>query len=155
MSALNAWVFLKGLETLRLRIFAHSENALEIATWLRRQPGVEQVFYTGLPDHPDYALAARQQAAFGGVVSFSVAGGQDQAWQVIDATRLVSLTANLGDTKTTIVHPATTTHGRLSEAERERAGVTRNLLRLCVGLEHPDDIKCDLARGLAAMRGGQ
>lgn len=150
MSAFNAWVFLKGLETLRLRMDAHSANALELAHWLRQQDGVERVFYAGLEDHPGHELASRQQRAFGGVLSFRVKGGREEAWRFIDATRFLSLTANLGDAKTTIVHPATTTHGRLSEAERERAGITENLIRLAVGLEHVDDLKIDLERGLNA-----
>lgn len=148
MSAFNAWVFLKGLETLRLRMEAHSANALELATWLEQQPAVEQVFYAGLESHPGHSLAARQQRAFGGVLSFRVKGGREQAWACIDGTRMLSLTANLGDAKTTIVHPATTTHGRLSDAERDAAGITENLIRIAVGLEHVDDIKADLARGL-------
>ncbi len=150
MSAFNAWVFLKGLETLRLRMEAHSANALELARWLEGQSAVEQVFYSGLESHPGHALAARQQTAFGGVLSFRVKGGRPEAWACIDATRMLSLTANLGDAKTTIVHPATTTHGRLSDAERDAAGVTENLIRIAVGLEHVDDIKADLARGLDA-----
>jgi len=148
MSAFNAWVFLKGLETLRLRMEAHSTNALDLATWLEQQPAVEQVFYAGLESHPGHGLAAQQQRAFGGVLSFRVKGGREQAWACIDGTRMLSLTANLGDAKTTIVHPATTTHGRLSDAERDAAGITENLIRIAVGLEHVDDIKADLARGL-------
>lgn len=151
MSAFNAWVFLKGLETLRLRMDAHSAAALELATWLQQQPAVERVYYSGLPDHPGHALARRQQRAFGGVLSFQVHGGQEQAWQVIDATRIMSLTANLGDAKTTIVHPATTTHGRLSDDQREAAGIGRNLIRVSVGLEDIDDLKADLNRGLTAL----
>ena len=151
MSAFNAWVFLKGLETLRLRMDAHSQSALELARWLRTQPAIEQVYYAGLEDHPGHALARRQQRAYGGVLSFKVRGGREQAWQVIDATRIMSLTANLGDAKTTIVHPATTTHGRLSAAERERAGITENLIRVAVGLEHVADLQDDLQRGLAAL----
>ncbi len=125
MSAFNAWVFLKGLETLRLRMEAHSRAALELARWLQQQPAVERVYYAGLEDHPGHALAARQQTAYGGVLSFLVRGGREQAWQFIDATRLMSLTANLGDAKTTIVHPATTTHGRLSPQQREAGGHPR------------------------------
>jgi O-succinylhomoserine sulfhydrylase len=150
MSAFNAWVFLKGLETLRLRMEAHSANALVLARWLQQQTGVERVFYAGLEDHPGHELARRQQSAFGGVLSFRVKGGREEAWRFIDATRFLSLTANLGDAKTTIVHPATTTHGRLSEADREQAGITENLIRLAVGLEHVDDIKIDLERGFNA-----
>jgi O-succinylhomoserine sulfhydrylase len=151
MSAFNAWVFLKGLETLRLRMEAHSCTALALAAWLQQQPLVEKVFYAGLEDHPGHELARAQQRAFGGVLSFRVKGGRDSAWKFIDATRLVSLTANLGDAKTTIVHPATTTHGRLTEAERKEAGITENLIRLAVGLEHLDDIKADMTRGFAGM----
>jgi O-succinylhomoserine sulfhydrylase len=151
MSAFNAWVFLKGLETLSLRMAVHSASALALAEWLQEQPQVEQVFYAGLPSHPGHALAAQQQNAFGGVLSFRVRGGQEQAWQLIDATRLMSLTANLGDAKTTIVHPATTTHSRISAEERLEAGITDNLIRVAVGLESLDDLKADLALGLAAV----
>ena len=151
MSAFNAWVFLKGLETLRLRMEAHSASAMTLATWLKEQAGVEQVFYAGLPDHPGHALAAKQQRAFGGVLSFRVKGDRDAAWRFIDATRLMSITANLGDAKTTIVHPATTTHGRLSEKDRNAAGITDNLIRVAVGLEAVADLKADLSRGLAAL----
>ncbi|MDH4040012.1 MAG: O-succinylhomoserine sulfhydrylase [Gammaproteobacteria bacterium] len=151
MSPFNAWVFLKGLETLRLRMEAHSRNALELAGWLQQQPGVERVFYAGLPDHPGHELARRQQRAFGGVLSFAVKGGRQQAWDVIDGVRIMSLTANLGDAKTTIVHPATTTHGRLSPGDRAAAGITDNLIRIAVGLEHVDDLRADLQRGLAAI----
>ena len=152
MSAFNAWVFLKGLETLRLRMEAHSRSALELARWLRAQPAVEKVYYAGLEDHPGHALAARQQRAFGGVLSFKVRGARKEAWQCIDATRIMSLTANLGDAKTTIVHPATTTHGRLTEEERAAAGITDNLVRIAVGLEHVDDLKADLQRGFDTLR---
>lgn len=148
MSAFNAWVFLKGLETLHLRMDAHSRSALALATRLREHPAVEQVFYAGLDEHPGHALAARQQSGFGGVLSFCVKGGQQQAWRVIDATNMVSLTANLGDAKTTIVHPASTTHSRLTQAQRDAGGITDNLIRLAVGLEHPDDIYADISRGL-------
>lgn len=149
LSPFNAWIFLKGLETLALRMRAHSEQALELARWLQAQPGVARVYYPGLPDHPQHALAAAQQSAFGGIVSFEVAGGRAAAWRLIDATRLISITANLGDTKTTITHPATTTHGRLPAEEREKAGIGEGLLRLSVGLESLADLKRDLARGLA------
>ncbi|HSC67691.1 MAG TPA: PLP-dependent transferase, partial [Cellvibrio sp.] len=148
MSPFNAWVFLKGLETLRLRMEAHSRNALELAQWLNTHPAVEKVFYAGLPSHVGHELAAKQQSAFGGVLSFRVKGGREEAWQVIDATRIMSLTANLGDTKTTIVHPATTTHGRLSPEQKADAGITENLIRVAVGLEDIGDLKADLARGL-------
>ncbi len=151
MSPFNAWVFLKGLETLRLRMDAHSANALELAQWLQQQPQVEQVFYTGLTDHPGHAIAAKQQRAFGGVLSFRVKGGREQAWQVIDGTQVLSLTANLGDAKTTIVHPATTTHGRLTDEQKAETGITENLIRIAVGLEDIEDIKADLLRGLSAI----
>jgi O-succinylhomoserine sulfhydrylase len=152
MSAFNAWVFLKGLETLRLRMDAHSRAALELATWLQGQAAVEKVFYAGLADHPGHEIARRQQRAFGGVLSFRVHGGREQAWQFIDATKVVSLTANLGDAKTTIVHPATTTHGRLTDEQRAQAGITDNLVRLAVGLEDVDDLKTDLLRGFDGIR---
>jgi O-succinylhomoserine sulfhydrylase len=151
MSAFNAWVFLKGLETLRLRMEAHSGSAHDLASWLQQQPGVEKVFYAGLPDHPGHDLACRQQRAFGGVLSFTVKGGRRQAWNFIDAVRIMSLTANLGDAKSTIVHPATTTHGRLSEEDRASAGITENLIRVAVGLEDVEDLRADLQRGLAAL----
>ncbi|MEM1402439.1 MAG: O-succinylhomoserine sulfhydrylase [Pseudomonadota bacterium] len=151
MSAFNAWVFLKGLETLSLRMDAHSRSALELAQWLLEQPQVEAVFYAGLQDHPGHALASAQQSAFGGVLSFRVRGGRDEAWRVIDATNLMSLTANLGDAKTTIVHPATTTHSRISAEERAEAGITDNLIRIAVGLEAVADLKADLQRGLDAV----
>lgn len=154
MSAFNAWVFLKGLETLRIRMEAHSENALALARWLQEQPAVEKVFYAGLPDHPGHELASSQQRAFGGVLAFRVKGGREQAWKLIDSTRMLSLTANLGDAKTTIVHPATTTHGRLSDRERDEAGITENLIRIAVGLEHIDDIRRDIERGLQAAERG-
>jgi O-succinylhomoserine sulfhydrylase len=150
MSAFNAWVFLKGLETLRLRMEAHSHSAMRLAQWLQQQEGVERVFYAGLPEHPNHDLAARQQSAFGGVLSFCVRGGRDEAWRTIDGTRMLSITANLGDTKSTIVHPASTTHGRLSDEQRREAGITQNLIRISVGLEDINDIEADLARGLAA-----
>ena len=151
MSPFNAWVFLKGLETLRLRMEAHSTNALELALWLQQQPQVEKVFYTGLTDHPGHDIASHQQRAFGGVLSFRVKGGREQAWKVIDSTQIVSLTANLGDAKTTIVHPATTTHGRLTDEQKAETGITENLIRIAVGLEDIVDIKADIARGLSAI----
>ncbi|MGD9983524.1 MAG: O-succinylhomoserine sulfhydrylase [Porticoccaceae bacterium] len=151
LSPFNAWVFTKGLETLRLRMEAHSAGALALAQWLREQPAVERVFYAGLSDHPGHELAKRQQRAFGGVLAFRVRGGRAAAWRVIDAARILSLTANLGDAKSTIVHPATTTHGRLTAEERARAGITDNLIRVAVGLEDIGDIKADLARGLDAL----
>lgn len=148
MSPFNAWVFLKGLETLSLRMQAHSASALKLANWLDEHPNVEKVFYAGLPSHPQHLLAREQQKAFGGVLSFQVKGGREQAWQVIDATEFLSITANLGDTKTTITHPATTTHGRLSDADKERSGITENLIRVAVGLEDVADIQSDLSLGL-------
>ncbi|MEM8660055.1 MAG: O-succinylhomoserine sulfhydrylase [Pseudomonadota bacterium] len=151
MSAFNAWVFLKGLETLRLRMDAHSRNALELAQWLQQQDQVENVFYAGLPEHPGHALARQQQRGFGGVLSFQVRGGRNEAWRVIDGTQMMSHTANLGDAKTTIVHPATTTHGRLTEQQRASAGITENLIRIAVGLEHLDDLCGDLSRALSAL----
>jgi O-succinylhomoserine sulfhydrylase len=151
MSPFNAWVFLKGLETLRLRMEAHSASALELAHWLREQPCVEKVYYAGLEDHPGHSLARAQQSAFGGVLSFQVKGGRDAAWHCIDATRIMSITANLGDTKTTIVHPATTTHGRLSESDRAAAGIAENLIRVAVGLEYLGDLKADLQRGFETL----
>ncbi|MFV0276456.1 MAG: O-succinylhomoserine sulfhydrylase [Parahaliea sp.] len=155
LSPFNAWVMFKGLETLGLRMQAHSRTALELARWLQIQDGVEKVHYAGLEDHPGHALAARQQSGFGGVLSFEVRGAREGAWKVIDATRILSLTANLGDTKSTIVHPATTTHGRLSADERAAAGIADSLIRVAVGLEHVEDIKMDLQRGLDALRSWQ
>jgi O-succinylhomoserine sulfhydrylase len=151
MSPFNAWVFLKGLETLRLRMEAHSANALALAQWLEKQPGITKVFYAGLPSHAGHALAKKQQRAFGGVLSFCVSGSKAEAWRFIDATKLVSLTANLGDTKTTIVHPATTTHSRLSPEDKAQAGITDNLIRLAVGLEDIEDLKQDMQRGLSTL----
>lgn len=148
MSPFNAWVFLKGLETLRIRMEAHCRNAQLLAEWLEEQPAVTCVNYPGLPSHPQHALAAKQQSGFGGVLSFEVKGGQAGAWRLIDSTRLLSITANLGDTKTTITHPATTTHGRVDPAARAEAGVSDGLVRIAVGLEDIDDIKADLQRGL-------
>lgn len=148
LSAFNAWVILKGLETLRLRMDAHSANALALARWLEAHPRVARVFYPGLPSHPQHALAMRQQKTGGGIVSFEVKGGREAAWRVIDSTRLLSITANLGDTKTTITHPATTTHGRLTPEQRAAAGIGEGLLRVAVGLEAVSDIQADLARGL-------
>jgi O-succinylhomoserine sulfhydrylase len=151
LSAFNAWVMLKGLETLSLRMQAHSNNALELAQWLSVQPAIDKVFYCGLPTHPQHELAKKQQCQFGGVLSFAVKGDKAAAWRFINATTMVSLTANLGDTKTTIVHPATTTHGRLSPEERAQAGITDNLIRVSVGLEDIADIKADMQRGLSAL----
>lgn len=152
MSAFNAWVFNKGLETLGLRMQAHSANALHIAQWLSENELVEAVNYGGLKSHPYHQLASRQQSGFGGVLSFSVYGGKEEAWRFIDACKMLSLTANLGDAKTTIVHPATTTHGRLTQEERTQARVGDNLIRLAVGLEDIKDIVEDLRRGFAALR---
>ncbi len=151
LSPFNAWVLLKGLETLHVRMRAHCENAQALAEWLAGHPAVAFVNYAGLPSHPHHGLAREQQSGFGGVLSFEVVGGREGAWQVIDSTRLLSITANLGDVKTTITHPATTTHGRLSDAERERGGITQGLIRLAVGLESVEDIRADLARGLDAL----
>ncbi|HEY4645683.1 MAG TPA: O-succinylhomoserine sulfhydrylase [Steroidobacteraceae bacterium] len=148
LSPFNAWVILKGLETLRIRVEAQSAGALELARWLERQPGIERVYYPGLPSHPQHELAKRQQKGPGAIVSFDMKGGKDAAWRVVDATRLLSITANLGDTKTTITHPASTTHGRISAEARAAAGIGDGLLRVAVGLEHIEDIKADLARGL-------
>ena len=148
MSPFNAWVFLKGLETLNVRMKAHSENALQLAQWLEAQDAVERVYYPGLPSHPQYELAQQQQDAAGGLLSFDVKGGQAAAWQLIDSTQLCSITANLGDTKTTITHPATTTHGRLSPEQRNEAGIGDGLVRISVGLEAVEDIQRDLSRGL-------
>ena len=148
MSAFNAWVFLKGLETLQLRMHAHSANALALAQWLEQQTPVERVYYPGLESHPQYALAKRQQSGYGGIVSFELKGGKEAGWRLIDATRMISITANLGDTKTTITHPATTTHGRLTPEQRQQAGISDGLIRVAVGLEDIEDIKHDLARGM-------
>jgi O-succinylhomoserine sulfhydrylase len=148
MSAFNAWVFLKGLETLHLRMEAHSRNALALAEWLEQQAGVERVYYPGLKSHPQHALAMKQQKSGGAIVSFDVKGGKDAAWRLIDATRMISITANLGDAKSTITHPATTTHSRVSPEARVAAGIGDGLVRVAVGLEHIDDLKADLATGL-------
>ncbi len=148
MSPFNAWVFLKGLETLRLRMRAHCESAQRVAEWLQAHPQVERVHYPGLTTHPQHALARQQQDGYGGIVSFEVRGGQEAAWGVVDATRLISITANLGDAKTTITHPATTTHGRITARQRAEAGIRDGLLRVSVGLESVEDIMTDLARGL-------
>jgi O-succinylhomoserine sulfhydrylase len=150
LSPFNAWVLLKGLETLELRVKAESAAALELAQWLEGHPSVKRVHYPGLRSHPQYELAKRQQRAAGSVLSFEVKGGREAAWRVIDATRLISHTANLGDVKTTIIHPATTTHGRISPEARAAAGITDGLIRLAVGLEAVEDLKDDLVRGLEA-----
>ncbi len=148
LSAFNAWIILKGLETLNLRVKAHSDHALEVARWLEAHPRIERVFYPGLLSHPQHELAMRQQKTGGGIVSFEVRGGREAAWRVINAAKVISITANLGDTKSTLTHPATTTHGRISQEAREAAGIRDGLLRLAVGLESPDDLKADLTRGL-------
>lgn len=149
MSAFNAWVFLKGLETLPVRMEAHAKRALELATWLENQPQVARVYYPGLSSHPQHALAMKQQQNGGGIVSFEVKPKADQtaqeaAWALIDATQLISITANLGDAKTTITHPATTTHSRVSAEARAESGIKDNLVRVAVGLEHVEDLKADL-----------
>jgi O-succinylhomoserine sulfhydrylase len=148
MSPFNAWVFLKGLETLSIRMKAHSENALAIARWLEQQPAVARVYYPGLESHPQHELAKKQQSGFGGLLSFELKGGKAEGWKLIDATRIVSITANLGDTRSTITHPATTTHGRLTPEQRQDAGISDGLIRLAVGLEDVEDIKKDLSRGM-------
>jgi O-succinylhomoserine sulfhydrylase len=151
MSPFNAWVFLKGLETLQLRMDAHSAAALQLARWLEGQPGIQKVYYAGLESHPQHALARRQQSGFGGIIAFEVDREREGAWAFIDATRLMSITANLGDTKTTITHPASTTHSRITPAERERAGIREGLLRISVGLEDIGDLQADMERGIAAV----
>lgn len=151
LSAFNAWVFLKGLETLSLRMKAHAASALALAEWLEAQPAVARVHYSGLRSHPQHALAARQQSGFGGVLAFELKGGREAAWRFIDATKLMSITANLGDAKTTITHPATTTHGRLSPEAKAAAGITEGLIRIAVGLEDLADLRADCARGFAAL----
>ncbi|NOQ82096.1 MAG: O-succinylhomoserine sulfhydrylase [Methylophaga sp.] len=148
MSPFNAWTFLKGLETLELRMNAHSASALQLAQWLEQQPNVTEVFYSGLISHPQHELAKQQQSAFGGIIAFEVKGGKEGAWKLINATQWLSITANLGDTKTTITHPATTTHGRMTEEERAEAGITDGLVRISVGLESVEDIQVDLQQGL-------
>lgn len=148
LSAFNAWVILKGLETLKIRVEAHSENALKMAQWLEKHPNVTRIFYPGLESHPQHDLAKRQQKSGGGIVSFEVKGGREAAWRVIDSTQLISITANLGDAKSTLTHPATTTHARISQEARDAAGITDGLLRIAVGLESVQDLQTDLARGL-------
>jgi O-succinylhomoserine sulfhydrylase len=148
LSPFNAWVILKGLETLRIRMEAQSRGALSLARWLEAHPGVRCVHYPGLASHPQHALAMRQQASGGAILSFEVEGGREAAWRVVDACRVVSITANLGDVKSTITHPASTTHGRVAPAVREAAGLGEGLLRLAVGLESEADLRADLSRGL-------
>ena len=149
MSAiLDAWVLLKGMETLEIRMLAQSERALELARWLEKQPKVTRVYYPGLASHPQHALAMHQQRTGGALVSFDVKGGREAAWKVIDATKLISITGNLGDVRTTITHPATTTHGRITPEARAAAGITDGLIRVAVGLEAVSDLQADLERGL-------
>lgn len=152
MSPFNAWVFLKGLETVALRMRGHCENAQALATWLAQQPGVSRVHYPGLATHAQHELVQRQQNGSGGIVSFEVDGGREAAWRLIDHTRMLSITANLGDARTTITHPASTTHGRNTPEQRAAAGITEGLIRLSVGLEDSADLCADLGRGLAAAR---
>lgn len=148
MSPFNAWVFLKGLETLRIRMKAHSESAQKVAEWLQTQDKVEKVYFAGLKDHVGHELAKQQQKGFSGIVSFEVKGGREGAWKVIDHTQFISITGNLGDAKSTITHPATTTHGKLSDDTKRAAGISEGLIRLSVGLEDADDIIADIQRGL-------
>ncbi len=148
LSAFNAWVILRGLDTLRIRMDAQSAGALELAKWLEAHPRIQRVYYPGLPSHSQHALAMRQQRSGGAIVSFEVKGGREAAWRVIDATKMISITANLGDTKSTITHPGSTTHGRISDEARARAGIKQELLRVAVGLESFKDIQRDLASGL-------
>jgi O-succinylhomoserine sulfhydrylase len=151
ISPFNAWIVLKGMETLRVRMRAQSENALALARWLESHPAVERVHFPGLESHPQHALAMRQQSAGGAVLSFVVKGGREAAWRVIDNVKLVSITANFGDVKSTVCHPATTTHGRIPPAERDATGIVEGLVRLGVGLEALGDIRTDLERGLGAQ----
>ena len=153
MSPFNAWVFLKGLETLSLRMKAHCASAFTLAQWLEQQPQVARVYHPGLASHPQHELAKRQQDDFGGIVSFELKGGKEDAWKFIDATRVFSITANLGDTKSTVTHPATTTHGRLTPEQRDAAGISDGLIRLAVGLESVADLQADLERGFSALHG--
>ncbi|MFK0571990.1 O-succinylhomoserine sulfhydrylase [Endozoicomonas sp.] len=151
MSAFNAWIFYKGLETLSIRMDAHCRNAMELALWLDQHLAVEKVHYSGLQSHPGHELAKKQQKAFGGVLSFTVKGEREAAWQVIDSVEIMSRTANLGDTRTTITHPATTTHCRLSDEDKMKSGITENLVRVAVGLEDIEDLKADLEKGLRRL----
>ena len=151
LSSFNAWVLLKGLETLKIRLQAQSANALELATWLEAHPKVARVYYPGLPSHPQFELASRQQKSGGAIVAFEVKGARKEAWSVVDSCRLLSITANLGDTKTTLTHPATTTHGRITPEQRAAAGITEGLLRVAVGLEAVVDLQNDLDAGLALI----
>ena len=149
LSPFNAWIILKGLETLAIRMEAQSAKAHELSIWLEKQPWVDRVYYPGLPSHPQHAIAMRQQKSGAAVVAFEVQGGRDEAWALIDSTRMLSITANLGDTKTTITHPATTAHGRISQEARDASGIKDSLIRLAIGLESVDDMKRDLSRWLA------
>jgi O-succinylhomoserine sulfhydrylase len=156
LSAFNAWVLLRGMETLSIRMERQSANALQIARWLESHPAVARVFYPGLPSHPQYELAQRQQSMGGAIMSFELKGDTPEAqrakaWAVIDGTKVCSITGNLGDTRTTITHPATTTHGRVAPEARLAAGITDGVIRLAVGLEHPGDIEADLAKGLGLV----
>jgi O-succinylhomoserine sulfhydrylase len=152
LSPFNAWVVAKGLETLSVRVLAQSQRTLELAQWLEAHPAVARVLHPGLPSHPQHELAMRQQNGHGGaVLTFDVKGGREQAWAVVDATRVCSIAANFGDVRTIITHPASTTHGRLTEAQRQAAGIGQGMIRLGVGLEHLDDLKADLARGLDTL----
>jgi O-succinylhomoserine sulfhydrylase len=151
LSAFNAWVLLKGLETLKIRMEAQSSSALELARWLEAHPKVARVYYPGLPSHPQFELAHRQQTSGGAIVAFEVKGARSEAWKVVDSCRLLSITANLGDTKTTLTHPASTTHGRITAEQRAAAGITEALLRVAVGLEAVVDLQDDLERGLSVI----
>ncbi|MBK8114717.1 MAG: O-succinylhomoserine sulfhydrylase [Candidatus Accumulibacter sp.] len=151
LSAFNAWVLLKGLETLQIRLQAQSARALQLAQWLESHPRVARVHYPGLPSHPQFELARRQQSSGGAIVSFVVKGARAEAWKVVDSCRLLSITANLGDTKTTLTHPASTTHGRITPEQRAAAGITENLLRVAVGLEAVVDLQNDLETGLSSI----
>lgn len=151
LSAFNAWVLLKGLETLKIRMEAQSSSALDLARWLEAHPKVARVYYPGLPSHPQFALAQRQQVSGGAIVAFEVKGARSEAWKVVDSCRLLSITANLGDTKSTLTHPASTTHGRITPEQRAAAGITEALLRVAVGLEAVVDLQNDLERGLSAI----
>lgn len=151
LSAFNAWVLLKGLETLKIRLDAQSTNALALAHWLEAHPKVARVYYPGLASHPQFALAQRQQKSGGAILSFIVKGGRAEAWKVVDHCQLLSITANLGDTKTTLTHPASTTHGRLAPEQRATSGITEGLLRISVGLEALEDLQNDLEKGLALL----
>lgn len=149
LSAFNAWIVLKSLDTLSLRMKAHSDNAFNLASWLSKQAQVETVYYLGLTSHPDHALAKIQQSGFGGIVSFVVKGGREAAFRLINMTEVFSITANLGDTKSTITHPATTTHGRLTNNEKQNTGISEGLIRLSIGLEEVDDLIADINKGLS------